>query len=534
MAVKNLLNKHKNYILASLLYLLTAGILLIASLILNHGHFVYALDDPYIHMTLAKNFANHGHWAVNGSDFSSSSSSPLWTLLISAVYYAFSVNLITPFILNILFGLLTILIAYIILNKFNIGRYILLTLLAVIYISPMPTIMFTGMEHTAQIAFTLLFVYLSGKLITYKGKDYKSLISILLISPVITGLRYEDFFLVLVVCVLLAIRKKYVFSLLILLLGLSPILIYGFISVSHGWLFIPNTILVKSKLPELSILYIPKTIFRACKNMLEPHMLVLLSAGICTFIYSYLKKKTVWTQKQAMLLIFLLAAILHETFAQNGWFFRYEAYLVAMGILVISINLFDFLPENFNFRSFKEKFIDSGLKKFAVITYAAPLIMWALTALLVPLATNNIYDQHYQMGLFVKNYAKGINIAANDIGIISFYSNNNILDLWGLASMEAGRDRITKTYTTNKISTLAKNKNVKLAILYEHWFDQYGGLPSSWEKLGEWTITDFNITCGTETVSFYAVDTGQAENLRMKLKEFSPRLPESDIYKIFN
>jgi hypothetical protein len=534
LAVNNLLNKHKKYVFASLLYLLTAGILLIASLILNHGHFVYALDDPYIHMTLAKNFVSNGHWAVNGSDFSSSSSSPLWTLIISAVYYVLGVNVITPFILNIIFGLITILIAYVILKKFNIEKYILFILLAVIYVPPMPTIMFTGMEHTAQIAFTLLFVYLSSKLIAEEGKDYKNLITILFITPIITGLRYEDFFFVLVVCALLAIRKKFLFSALILVFGLSPILIYGFISVSHGWLFIPNTILVKSKLPELSILYIPKTIFRACKNMLEPHMLVLLSAGTFTFIYSYLKKRTVWFQKQVMLLIFLLGAILHETFAQNGWFFRYEAYLVAMGILVIFINLYDLLPENFSFRLFKEKFMDSGLKKFAVITYAAPLVMWALTALLVPLSTNNIYDQHYQMGLFVKNYAKGINIAANDIGIISFYSNNNILDLWGLADMEAGRDRITKTYTTNKISSLAKSKNIKLAILYEHWFDQYGGLPPSWEKLGEWTITDFNETCGTETVSFYAVDTSQAENLRTKLQEFSAQLPASDIYKIFN
>ena len=340
-------------------------------------------------------------------------------------------------------------------------------------------------------------------------------------------------FSVIVVCTLLIFRRKPFYSVIIFLLGLSPIILYGLISISHNWLFVPNTILVKSKLPELSLLYIPKTIFRFIKNVTEPHILVLISSSVFLFLYSYIKKSLLWEKKQLFLLIFILTTIFHETFAQNGWFFRYEAYLVAIGITAFSLNISQYLPVDFSMSIFKEKFINKGINRFVLGVFAAPLFMWSLTAFIVPLATNNIYDQHYQMGQFVKNCTHHINIAANDIGIISFYSDNYVLDLWGLADIEVGKAKIGKNYTTDKISEITERRKIKLAILYEHWFDQYGGLPKNWVKIGEWTITDYNIVCGTETVSFYATQKDSAQLFRKELEQYSLQLPKSVKYKIF-
>ena len=38
-------------------------------------HMEYALDDPYIHMAVAKHFVDHGVWGMTPFEFSSSSSS---------------------------------------------------------------------------------------------------------------------------------------------------------------------------------------------------------------------------------------------------------------------------------------------------------------------------------------------------------------------------------------------------------------------------------------------------------------------------
>jgi hypothetical protein len=75
----------------SFFMIFTAGLLLI-SLYLNDWHFIYVIDDPYIHMTIAKNFSTVGLWAVNGMSFVSATSSPLWSLIISGFYFITGVH----------------------------------------------------------------------------------------------------------------------------------------------------------------------------------------------------------------------------------------------------------------------------------------------------------------------------------------------------------------------------------------------------------------------------------------------------------
>jgi len=79
--------------------------LLAVSVVRNDGHLVYALDDAYIHMAMAKNLATHGVWGVTPNGFTSSSSSPLWVLLLAVSYRLLGVTHLVPLLLNAIFAI---------------------------------------------------------------------------------------------------------------------------------------------------------------------------------------------------------------------------------------------------------------------------------------------------------------------------------------------------------------------------------------------------------------------------------------------
>jgi hypothetical protein len=289
--MQDMIKRHKMLFIALFLYLLSMAAFLLVSLSLNQGQFVYALDDPYIHMSISKNLVCHGSWSANNVNFTSTSSAPLWTLIISAAYFIFGINVIVSFVLNVLFGLLVILLSYQILSYYDVTKYVLLILTAIIFAAPLPALSFTGMEHNAQIAAAILFVFLSSKLIVSEKIKSGFIIALAVITAVLTGLRYEGLFLVLSVCILLILNKKIKYAFIIALLGAFPILMYGIISKANGWSFLPNTILVKSRLPSFSAVEIIKYSLTSFHKILVPSCGYCFSAEVLSS-YSTAEKKS--------------------------------------------------------------------------------------------------------------------------------------------------------------------------------------------------------------------------------------------------
>ena len=110
-------------------------------------------------------------------------------------------------------------------------------------------------------------------------------------------------------------------------------------------------------------------------------------------------------------------------------------------------------------------------------------------------------------------------------------SDSFCLDLWGLSSREAARARRNRQFHPGFIHTLTKNNQVKIAILYEHWFADFGGLPPEWTKVAQWQITN-NVVCVGDTVTFYAVDPREKDKLISRLEKFAPRLPPDVTYRL--
>ena len=141
-----------------------------------------------------------------------------------------------------------------------------------------------------------------------------------------------------------------------------------------------------------------------------------------------------------------------------------------------------------------------------------------------PQAARNIYEQQYQMGLFVRDNFPGALVTVSDVGAVNFLADVRCLDIDGLASKEAFDLKLKGALTRDTITTLSQDS--ALAILYERVFAA-GRLPSAWRKAGSWRISN-NVICGDDTVYFYSTGRGDEATLIAKLREFGARLP-SDI-----
>ena len=532
LSIQSYIRDNWSLIVALFLLLATITFVLVVSLRENQGHFVYPLDDTYIHgMAMSKNIVRYGVWGIDKYAFTSSTSSPLWTVLTSLCYRAFGVNEITPFVLNIICAILIVGVFHHEIKKIYPGNFVRLGLLvAVMYATPLPALIFVGMEHTLHALLTFLFALLAARIISSSEKKTSSEMLLLLLSPFLATVRYEGLFLVFAACALFVVRKRILFALLVGGVAALPVVLYGFISLSQGYHFIPDSILLKVVMPEINtwkgriLLFGGRGIETMVRN--APHIFNLWIVTLGLFFVGYFSgKKRYWAESPHALLqvLFIASALLHMNFANIGWFYRYEAYLIPFGIYVIALTIKDHIPL---LRSIVKNSLGYRISSvFFIILFVLPFPNRGVRSLIeIPRASKNVYEQQYHMGLFLKKYYTNECIAANDIGVINYLADIRCLDLWGLGNREVARLRLSNAYTTKCMHELARDMGAKVAIVYDHWYTGYGGIPTQWIKIGEWKIKN-NIICGGDTVSFYAIDIREKGRLIECLREFSPELP---------
>ncbi|HEY3249640.1 MAG TPA: hypothetical protein VGK25_00850 [Ignavibacteria bacterium] len=532
------MKKHLPLILALLLLCLIIVIIFWISFTQNNNHLVYSFDDAYIHMSISKNLAEHGVWGVTRYEFSSSSSSLLWTSLIAFVFYLFSTNEVTPIIFNILPALSILISVYIILRKYNITNkyYLFIVLVLLIVLAPLPALIFTGLEHVLHIFISILFVFIASEVLSGNISKKNLYVSVFL-SIFLPVIRYEGIVIVMGFCFLLFLQKKWIKALVILILSLLPIFIFGLISISRGWSFFPNSLMLKANLPDVyafsdffSFIYILGGSFIPLSYFILLSIIFIVS---CVFFVIYAwKKNPLWLKSRNfnLLILLIINVALYIVYSRSGWSYRYQSFIVSLSIFVFSIILYKYIVSQSFFGPGKySRLVVSSLIFLVVIIqgfYGIKLISS------VPASTKNIYEQQYQMGMFLKEYYNGNAIALNDIGTCNYFADIRCIDLWGLSNLEISKSRRNGNFNNQFIRDITTRYDVRIAIVYDSWFEEDGGtiLPKEWIKAGEWKITD-NIIAGDDVVSFYAVNSKEESQLIKNLKAFSSKLPGSVLQK---
>src|SRR6266436_1228570 len=230
--------RNSPFLVASTIYAGITAALLIASYNLASRHFIYPLDDTYINMAVAKNFAAHGVWGVTPFEFSSSSSTPFFVLLLSSVYRLTGPSQYVPLGLSWLFGLASIYVGSQFLKKYLDKKSQTSALVAFVLLPPLFVVGTLGMEHSLHLLLTLLFVQ-------QFDADGESMWPVSGITILMVITRYEGLFMASVAFLLLAYQRRWIRAMTIAVSAALPVGAYALFSISHHGYWLPNSIALK-------------------------------------------------------------------------------------------------------------------------------------------------------------------------------------------------------------------------------------------------------------------------------------------------
>ena len=485
---------------------------IIAILRMNDNHLVYTLDDAYIHLSLAENIAR-GEYGINLGEPSAPSSSIVWPFLL----YPFSksaMSYLVPLVLNFLAAVGSIIILVRILflifdcaQSIKMTYFTLFTAILLIPSTNLTGVVFTGMENSLQIFLSLLLLLGIISLL----RDSKTpwwFYPVLIIGPLV---RYEN--LALSVPTLIFLRGSRIKATIISsVLMLIPLIGFSLFLDSRNLGIFPSSVLVKSS-PVLRMGSPIAILGNFLRNIVLYRQGFVLLLILVWFVYADFKLNK---QKKDYILIRIVAvaAFLHLLFGQFDPNNRYEIYIWSTMLLTLlyqnRASIMGFVERKPLYQTILIACLFMGLSGFPYIKSIAD----------IPLASNNIYCQHYQMRRFITEFYP-VNIAVNDIGFVSYRNDNYVLDLWGLTSRKALFHRLNRD-NPEWINNLSKEHNVKLAMIYDQWFPV---IPNDWKPVAELAITRRRISPAFSDVTFYAIGNESSYQVKFLLMQFKKSLP---------
>ena len=494
----------------------------------TEGSLTYAQDDAYIHMAMSKNLVMHGTWGVTPGAYSASSSSPLWTLLLAASFSVFGIRDSLPLVLNVLFAVASVGLLGLILHRVGAPSELIFAAQAAFILAvPLVMVIAVGMEHTLQALLTLLTVGLCARLIRTPSNGVRDTLMMGVAAGLMVATRYEGLFVIAGCSAALFMFRRPLQAVAAALAGAVPVIAVGVLNLSQGWFFLPASIVMKRAALQHSILS-SGFWYGALETMIHVRppiaiVAVALAALTLSAHQSWHRVHGRWWAIEPELLIVLVASLLHSMLADFAWLGRYEAYLIALGVMAVAVALQ---------RTHAAGHLSLTRNPWSTRAVAAALAFCAIGVLgraqglnaAVPAAAQNIYEQQRQMARFIGTYYDASTVVLNDIGAVGYYTNAGIIDVFGLGSLDVARARIARRFDGSTVEGLAEPRHVAAALFHESWLKRAGVFPERWIRVATWTISD-NVACGDKTVSLFAPDPGTARILADRAARFRSALP---------
>jgi hypothetical protein len=215
-------------------------------------------------------------------------------------------------------------------------------------------------------------------------------------------------------------------------------------------------------------------------------------------------------ERRLLLVLFVGATLVHVQFGRLGWLYRYEAYLVALGIVANAASAGRWLPAIGRSRP--------PLQLAACVLLAAlslqPLVLRGFLAAREAIADVDDLQRHeYQLAQFFRRYPIDGALLVGDIGAIAYFSDTPLVDASGLATIELLGPARENRYDRDLVLRVSRAHGVRVSIA-----GNPGSAGAAWRCVAEWTARGER---RPETTAFYAADADAAASLERNLRAFA-------------
>jgi hypothetical protein len=477
--------------------------------------FAYPLDDTYIHMAMGRTIALSGVWGTDPTQAAAASSSPLWSLLLAALYglKLDAVFLYVPLFLNVAAGCTLI---WLLLKACGTRPPSVALIGAVIYAAALPSLSAIGMEHVLHALLALALGFFVCRSIAEPAVDAplgaQALIGAL--TALAVAARYESLFLVAPLTALALIYRRFRLALALLLGAGLPVLGFGLLWIHNGGWLLPNSLMLKSHLTDAAAGGLLGKLMGLIVHMIEnlsagkPAFLAML-VGLMALLGWRLYSEKQW---RCLPVLFagsaLTATIIHLALASMGWLYRYEAWLIVLDLTAIAL-LAQSLWEP---------------RKLFILAAAIAVVFSSRT---VPATINTMRAmddrrlEHLAPAHFVDQLYPGQAVIVNDLGAIAWYApRTRVLDMYGLGNNEPVRRRLTpQGYDAAAVADWAASTGAPIAILQPCWTEIAHRLPAGWKLVATWRIPR-NVVFPDHLVGFFALTSAAEGSLLQQLASY--------------
>lgn len=453
---------------------------------------IYPLDDTYIQMAIAKNLARDGTWGVS-HQFANAGSSLLWPVMLAATYVSIGVSDLAPLVLNVAAGVLLLVIAARVLARHLPEPAVAASLAALVLGIPLYHLARIGMEHVvACIVVVGTIAAIARTLQSGLPPSWLVLCS----GALLTAVRFDLAAVVVPLAVALAIFAGWRAAAVFAGLSTGPILAVAAYSWQQGWPLLPTPILLKHRMagftPNLE--GVLSALGGGLALLLKtPTLLVIVL--VCLVLLMTRRRNDAASREPAIMQAVVVTAILvHVHFGQTGWMFRYEAHLIAAGLIAIAVDA----PRAMSW-------IRSGnrLAAIALVTVlASPFAVRASEAFLELVGQTYADRYDFLTTEFFAQHPWTGGVVTEHVGVLGYRTDLPIIDAMGLLTPEL----LAPGHLPDPVvvDRLARERGVKVSFA-----------PAvGWICVGEWVIDGL-----PEDV--YAVDVETAKRIEADLIAFS-------------